>query len=421
MRRISVLTTTLFMGAALSLACSSDAQRGTPPPSFTSETPVTPEPELEQPATDTPGNTATGDLDPNLPLEPEAPAAMEPEPAAEPLPEPPPAPQFLPEPVPAEPRLRDAAAASERLVGVAVQARLLNDAAYRGRAAEFNVLTAENEMKWSSTERQPGVYTFQGADRIVAFAEANGMKVRGHTLVWYQQLPAWVSALETPEAVRAAMLGHIQGVMTHFKGHVYAWDVVNEAWADGGAELRPSVFLEQLGAGYIDEAFIAARAADPDAKLFYNDYGTEGNSRKANQVYDMVSGMLERGVPIDGVGLQMHINQNDSNPSAAQLVANLQRLVDLGLEVNITELDIASCGNGGTDALLQAQAQRAAAVANACMGQARCSALTVWGVADPYSWRDDCNGGGDPLPLLFNAAYEKKPVYDAVFRALSGQ
>jgi endo-1,4-beta-xylanase len=246
------------------------------------------------------------------------------------------------------------------------------------------------------------------------------MKVRGHTLVWHRQLPGFVSALTTPDAVRSAMLTHIQNVVTHFKGSVYAWDVVNEAWADGGAALRDSIFLQQLGAGYIDEAFVAARAADPDAKLFYNDYNTEGNSRKANQVYDMVRAMLARGTPIDGVGLQMHITQND-NPSADQLIANMQRLVDLGLEVDITELDISSCGDGGTDVLLQAQAERARRVVQACVNQPRCTAVTLWGVADQYSWRNDCNGGGDPMPLLFDNDYAKKPAYQSVFDALSGK
>jgi endo-1,4-beta-xylanase len=377
-------------------------------------------PVMDDPAgmepSDMPGS---GDIDPNLSLDPDDPPPVAGEPPPQPGPPPPPA--FEPEPVPAEPRLRDAAEASDRLVGVAVQARLLNDPAYRGRAAEFNVLTAENEMKWSSVERNPGQFNFQNADRIVAFATANGMKVRGHTLVWYQQLPGWVSALTTADAVREAMLNHIENVMNHFKGVVYAWDVVNEAWADGGANLRDNVFLQRLGAGYIDEAFVAARAADPDAKLFYNDYNTEGDSRKANQVYDMVRSMVERGIPIDGVGLQMHVTQNDNNPTSAQLVANLQRLVDLGLEVNITELDIATCGNGGTDALLQAQAQRAYSVVQACVSQAGCRAVTVWGVADQYSWRNDCNGGGDPLPLLFDDAYGKKPAYQSVFRALSGE
>src|SRR5690606_13327099 len=133
------------------------------------------------------------------------------------------------------------------------------------------------------------------------------------------------------ESVRAAMLNHIHQVVTHYRGRVQAWDVVNEAWGDGGTALRDTVFLRYLGPGYIDEAFHAARAADPDVKLYYNDYDTEDLEGKSGAVYDMVKGMVERGVPIDGVGLQMHVRIPDDEPSIFELERNMQRIVDLGL------------------------------------------------------------------------------------------
>src|SRR5262249_11082009 len=152
------------------------------------------------------------------------------------------------------------------------------------------------------------------------------------------------------------------------------------------------------GDRFIDEAFIAARAADPDAKLFYNDYGTEGTSAKANAVFNLVQGMVQRGVPIDGVGLQMHVS-NGGNPSAQQIATNMQRLVDLGLTVNISELDVSTCGNGTLDERLAAQEQRLHGIVQACVNQAGCDFITVWGVADQYSWRrNDC---ADASPLLF--------------------
>jgi endo-1,4-beta-xylanase len=317
--------------------------------------------------------------------------------------------------------LRDAAGRTQRLIGVALQARLLNDTSYTTAAKEFSSVTAENEMKWNSVERQPNVFNFGNADRIVAFAEQNAMQVRGHTLVWHSQLPGWVSQLTTPEAVRSAMLNHINTVMAHYKGRVFSWDVVNEAWEDNGMALRASVFQQQLGDRYIDEAFIAARAADPDAKLYYNDYGTEGMSRKANSVFTMVQGMLERGVPIDGVGMQMHVTNNPNGPTAQQFAQNMQRLVDLGLEVNISELDISTCGTGTEAERLVAQGERAYGLVQACMNQAACNFITVWGVSDQYSWRDDCQEGGDPLALLWSNAYAKKPAYTRILDALMGR
>jgi endo-1,4-beta-xylanase len=179
------------------------------------------------------------------------------------------------------------------------------------------------------------------------------------------------------------------------------------------------VFQQQLGDGFIDEAFIAARAADPDAKLYYNDYGTEGTNRKADAVFGMVQGMVERGVPIDGVGMQMHVS-NGGTPTSEQFATNMQRLVELGLEVNVSELDISTCGTGSVDERLAAQAQRAHGLVQACVNQPGCDFITVWGVADQYSWRrNDCEGGA--LPLLFDAGYQKKPAYTGVFDALLGR
>lgn len=328
--------------------------------------------------------------------------------------------------------LRDAADTSGHLIGIALSARRLAEPEYAETArAEFNYVTAENEMKWQFLQPQPGVFDFERADEIMSFAEANGMLVKGHTLVWHSQLPDWVAALTTPDEVRSAMLTHIETVVGRYRGRVQAWDVVNEAWQDNGRDLRDTVFRTQLGDGYIDEAFHAARAADPDAKLYYNDYGGEGTSAKANAIFTMVQGMLERGVPIDGVGLQMHTRSGSSaSPSVAEVRINIRRLAALGLEVSLTELDVASCDARSLELRMDDQRTRYYELVSACVGEPGCNAVTIWGLIDRYSWLNNNNqglggfgscGGQAPLPLLFDDAYEKKPAYAGVLEALLGR
>jgi endo-1,4-beta-xylanase len=315
--------------------------------------------------------------------------------------------------------LREAAPATGRLVGAAINARRLSEEAYvNTAAATFDYVTPENEMKWNATEATRGEFTFTAADAVVDFALAHGMKVKGHTLVWYSQLPAWVSAITDPEDLRAAMNNHITQVMTHFKGKVIAWDVVNEAWLDDGQSLRPSVFLDLLGPGYIDEAFQTARAVDPDARLYYNDYATEGTNAKANAAFDMYVAMQERGVPLDGVGLQMHTGAANMDPDLAGLEENLSRLGARGLEVVVSEMDVHVCGSD-----LETQATRYHDVVRACLNQEACKAVTLWGVTDKYSWltrRGDLCGDG-VRPLLFDTDYVAKPAYEGFLNALLGR
>ncbi len=313
--------------------------------------------------------------------------------------------------------LREAAPATGRLVGTAIANLHLAETDYANAASTtFDYVTPENEMKWDATEPAPGQFTFAAADAVVDFALQHGMKVKGHTLVWFSQLPAWVSSLTTADEVRAAMNNHITQVMTHFKGKVVAWDVVNEAWLDG-TTMRPSVFLDLLGPGYIDEAFVTARAADPDARLYYNDFGTDGTSAKANAAYDMYVGMQARGVPLDGVGLQMHTGAPNMGPVLSTMVENMQRLAALGLEIVISEMDVRVC-----DSDLATQATRYHDVVAACLAQPACKAITVWGVTDKYSWLNDRSDicGAAALPLLFDANYVAKPAYSGFRDALLG-
>ncbi|MGW0916282.1 endo-1,4-beta-xylanase [Streptomyces sp. NPDC002784] len=298
-----------------------------------------------------------------------------------------------------------AAAEKGRYFGTAVAANRLGEAAYVSTLnTEFNSVTPENEMKWDALEPSRGSFTYGSADQIVNHALNRGMQVRGHTLVWHSQLPGWVGSLGAGD-LRTAMNNHITQVMTHWKGKIHSWDVVNEAFQDGSSGARrSSPFQDKLGNGFIEEAFRTARAADPAAKLCYNDYNTDGVNAKSNAVYAMVRDFKARGVPIDCVGFQSHFNSASPVPSDYQ--ANLQRFADLGVDVQITELDIEGSGT--------AQATSYGNVVRACLAVTRCTGITVWGVTDKYSWR------ASGTPLLFDGNYNKKPAYTAVLTALGG-
>ena len=311
--------------------------------------------------------------------------------------------------------LKVAAAQAGRLIGAAIGASHLSEAAYATTAATaFDFVTPENEMKWDATEPTQNVFTFGSGDAITAFAQQNGMKVKGHTLVWHSQLPAWVSGITDSTALHEAMINHITQVASHYRGQVIAWDVVNEAVADDGQSLRDSIFYQYLGAGYLDDAFNAARAADPGALLLYNDYGAEGAGAKSDYVYSMVKGMLARGVPINGVGLQMHTGPADTSPSAAQVAANMQRLEALGLNVVISEMDVQICTSDE-----DTQSTRFHDIVGVCASEPLCLAVTVWGVSDKYSWLNGVNCA-TPQPLLFDDNYGPKPAFTGVLDAFRG-
>ncbi len=226
------------------------------------------------------------------------------------------------------------AAAVGRYFGTAVAANKLSDSTYVGILdREFNMVTAENEMKWDATEPNQNQFSYSSADRIVSHAQAQNMRIRGHALAWHQQQPGWAQSM-SGTALRNAMLNHITGVATHYKGQIYAWDVVNEAFDDGGNGARRDSNLQRTGNDWIEAAFRAARAADPGAKLCYNDYNTDGQNAKSNAVYAMVQDFKSRGVPIDCVGFQSHFNAQSPVPSDYQ--ANLQRFANLGVDVQIT-------------------------------------------------------------------------------------
>ncbi|MDX3193540.1 endo-1,4-beta-xylanase, partial [Streptomyces sp. MN03-5084-2B] len=292
-----------------------------------------------------------------------------------------------------------AAAQSGRYFGAAVAAGKLGDSTYVNILnREFSMITPENEMKWDATEPNRGQFNYSGGDRILNQAVSTGKRVRGHALLWYQQEPGWAQRMEGSD-LRSAMMNHVTQVATHYKGKIYAWDVVNEAFADGGSGGRRDSNLQRTGNDWIEAAFRAARAADPAAKLCYNDYNTDGVNAKSTGIYNMVKDFKSRGVPIDCVGFQSHLSGNP--PGDYQ--ANLQRFADLGVEVQITELDISGSN----------QANAYATVTRACVAVARCGGITTWGIRDTDSWRTGEN------PLLFDGNGNKKAAYNSVLDALN--
>jgi endo-1,4-beta-xylanase len=300
-------------------------------------------------------------------------------------------------------------------VGTAVQFSLLSTSPYGSIVdREFSYLTAEYEMKWDILEPAPGSGNFAAGDAIVAFGLARGMRVKGHTLIWHGSTPSWVNTLSASD-LRAAVERHIRTVVEHYRGEIDAWDVVNEAVADDGSGLRDTVFLQRLGASYIADAFRLAHQGDPQARLFYNDYGGEGLNAKANRIYELVRELRTAGVPIDGIGLQMHIAAN-SRPSDGEIAANIRRLAALGLTVHISEMDVrVNSVPGSNAARLEAQKATYHDVVRVCVREPRCEAVTFWGVTDAHSWiRGDS-------PLLFDAQYAAKPAYFGVLDAFSGR
>lgn len=294
------------------------------------------------------------------------------------------------------------AAVSGRYFGAAVAASRLADPVYaRLLNTEFNAVTPQTEMTWDTIEPSRGSFDFGPGDQIVHQALTHGQRLRGHTLVWHGRLPGWVDGISDPDTLRTVMDGHITNVMGHYRGTAYAWDVVDEAFADDGSGRRGSVFQNVLGDGYVEEAFRTARGADPAAELCYDDYGIEDfGAAKTQGVYAMVRDFKARGVPIDCVGFESHF---DSGGPPADFATTLANFAALGVDVQITELDIAQAPPAGyADAV------------GACMAVARCAGITTWGIRDGDSPRS-----GD-TPLLFDSGGNKKPAYFAVLTALGG-
>ena len=280
-------------------------------------------------------------------------------------------------------------------------------------------MTPENATKWGPLAPAPGSYDWAPADAIVDAAAAQAQAVKGHALVWHQQTPSWVTDAMSADELAAALKAHIEATLAHFRGRMRAWDVVNEAVDTTTASgYRESLFWQKLGPRYIEDAFRWARAADPDVLLFYNDFGIERLGAKSDATYAMLRDLLANGTPIDGIGFQSHLSIH-RYPADDDLRANFRRFAELGLRVNVSELDARTLLMPGTqDARWQAQRIAFQQVVGACVVEPACEAITFWGFTDRYSW---INADGDPDdPLPFDRSYMPKPATDGILDGLAG-
>jgi len=329
--------------------------------------------------------------------------------------------------------LRATGEAAGVLIGTAVDPSHLKEADYADTLrSEFSQVEPENAMKFGPIHPRPNSdpnpFDFRAADDLVSFAQQNGMKVRGHTLLWHQQLSPWLTegikaGTFDAAALNSILQNHIRMVMKHYSGKVYAWDVVNEAFNEDGT-MRHTPWYDQPGIGvadqktaYIEQAFRWAHEADPAAKLFYNDYDTEQVNAKSDAIYQMASDFKSRGVPLSGIGFQLHVNLkfNDAQ-KLASFAANLKRFSDRGLEIHITELDVALDSPDPVN--LAAQGELYHKIAQICLQTPACKLIQTWGFTDKYSWIPEYSQHKQGWALPFDAEYKKKSAFAGILQAL---
>lgn len=317
-------------------------------------------------------------------------------------------------------RLKTLAAAANVLIGYASMNNFdtaSDSAVYQQTARdEFNILTPENALKWDATEPQQNTFTFGAGDTHINFAIANNMVAHGHVLVWHQQLPGWITGRSwTSAELTSVMNNHIDKVMAHYVGKISVWDVVNEAFNDDGT-LRSSIWQTTIGqsvpgSGYIEQAFRRARAADPGAVLVYNDFNIEPMNAKSDAVFRMVQDFKARGVPIDGVGLQMHLTNGGIGTTS--LRSNMQRFANLGVSIYITEFDVRLPTPASATDLNTTQPTIYRNVVNECLLQPACKSIQTWGFTDAHSWVPG-TFSNQGAALEFDEAYNAKPAYFAI-------
>jgi endo-1,4-beta-xylanase len=296
--------------------------------------------------------------------------------------------------------------------------------------AQCDIATPELHMKWSSLSNQPDQYDFQTADKFVAFCAAHRIKVRGHTLVWHDAVPAWVVPQLTPATGPAIMTGHIRKVAGHFAGQVYSWDVVNEVLDPGSRRpdgLRDSLWLQNCGVDYIEQAFRATAAADPKALLVWNETYLEVSNgfgqAKRRAMLALLDAMLARGVPIQGIGLESHLRGEQAAVLGdATYEAFLADLARRGMKIFITELDVQDVTlPADTAARDRAVADIYSEFLSATLRQPAVKGIITWGLADSFTWIAGYRPRKDGLPvrpLPFDAACQPKAAYYAIAQTL---
>jgi len=310
--------------------------------------------------------------------------------------------------IPAGPPLRDLALTRNIQIGYASLPFYYtrpDGGIYAATAArEFNLVTPENSMKMDAVNPLPGRYQFADIDNLISFSQLNNIDVHGHPIIWHRQLPDWIINADA-STLQGHMREYIVRLMSRYKNDIAIWDVVNEAIGDKGG-FRDSIWYQAMGEKYLDIAFKQARSVAPEATLLLNDFDIAFNGPKADTLFTMLDDLLERDVPVDGVGFQLHVFS--SFDQFNEVRENFQKVADRGLDIYITELDVALNG----DDSLAVQADVYKKIIEVCLGQPRCKAIQTWGFTDQYSFREIYN------PLMFDKNYQAKPAYQAIQSAL---
>jgi endo-1,4-beta-xylanase len=312
--------------------------------------------------------------------------------------------------------LRELAARRGMLIGAAVKPEKLDEERYAATVArEFSVVTPENAMKWARIHPGRDRFDWSPPDRLVGFAEEHGIAVHGHTLVWHNQNPDWLTGSEfSAEEMEAILVEHVRRVVGRYRGRIAIWDVVNEAVETDGS-LRETIWARALGRRYLDVAFRAAHEADPDCTLIYNHYAAEVANAKSDAVYELLRRMLAEGVPVHGVGFQVHVKPGEVDP--AGVLENVRRFAALGLGVYVTECDV-RIELPATDEKLAEQARVYRGLVEACLAEPAVRAFQTWGFTDRYSWVPRFFEG-EGAALIFDEEYAPKPAYRALAEALA--
>lgn len=309
-------------------------------------------------------------------------------------------------------------------LGASVNPRLLvENEAYKLIAKnEWTSLTAENHMKMMLIHPAADRFDFSKGDEILNFAAANGKRMHGHTLVWHNQIPQWMKDFQGDQKSWEALLkNHIQTVVNHYKGKIAGWDVVNESFLDDGS-LRPSLWSKHIP-DYIAKSFQWAHEADPDAILFYNDYGQDGKPKKMQAILDLVAELKRRAIPIHGLGLQMHINVDSKQNELDEL---MKKSIQTGLKIHLSELDIAVNPKNNPDFVYDEKVAKAQSElfnyifkSFAEVPATQQYGITFWNISDKDSWLRGYFKRPKEYPLLFDDNYAKKPAYTALINSLS--
>lgn len=285
---------------------------------------------------------------------------------------------------------------------------------------QFQRLTPEYELQWAALAPVRGQTNFSQVDVLVNFAMQHSMDVYGHALVWYMSTPGWLNNL-SKDKLNTELQTHIASVVGRYKSVINAWTVVNEAIADDASGFRKCLFYDVLGNDYINTAFRAAHAADPNATLFYNDGNFEGYNGKTIAIYDMLRISIAAGVPIHGIGFQSHYLGWDY-PGRANITKTMDLFASLGLRIRLTEIDVQTRNIPGPRAYkLQQEAAIFADIVTTCVEHHACDGITFWGFTDAYTWIPSLTGFTTDEPLLYDTTYVPKPGYYSVMCALNSR